>query len=199
MDFTYNSKKYSGGPFIIPVEFITPAVTSEVNLWKTKGVRVDVTVSYFIAEVFRTLTTAPNWTLNNQNQDLVTPFWPNAEIPVSSYNELAPSALGACNDIFVMPHADPTWAVHGNLYAWNQNYKGAIWEACHSISVFENTFNPANPSQQMNFLMQDPEVPGGNASVPFGKHNDGTPPYTQQYPSEPVMQIIGTTDRESYC
>ena len=156
IDFSHNSIDYRGGTFIIPVEFITPAVTSEIAVWTAKGVRVNTTVSPIIVEVYRTLTVAPNWTLNSENTSIATPFWTNAEIPTTSYNTIAPSALSACNDIFVMPHADPTWAVHSNIYNWNQTHKGAIWEACHAISVFENTVNPVSPFQRMNFLMQDP-------------------------------------------
>jgi len=198
IDFSHNSIDYRGGTFIIPVEFITPAVTSEIAVWTAKGVRVNTTVSPIIVEVYRTLTVAPNWTLNSENTSIATPFWTNAEIPTTSYNTIAPSALSACNDIFVMPHADPTWAVHSNIYNWNQTHKGAIWEACHAISVFENTVNPVSPFQRMNFLMQDPPgAPSAAANavaVPFGSHADGTPPYTMQYPSEPVMQFIGTID-----
>ena len=198
IDFSHNGVDYRGGTFIIPAEFITPAVTSEIAVWTSQGVRVNTTVSPIIVEVYRTLTVAPNWTLNDTNQSIVTPFWVNAGIPSSSYNETAPSALSACNDIFVMPHGDPTWAVHSNLYNWNQTHKGAIWTACHAISVFENIVNPISPFQRMSFLMKDPlgapSAAVNAVAVDFNLHADGTPPYTMQYPSEPVMQFIGTID-----
>ena len=193
IDFSHNGKNYSGGPFLIPVEFRTAAVDAIITTWKAKGVVVDNVVSFIILPVSRTLRVAPIWTIDNQNDGLVTPYWTNAEIPTSSYNLNAPSLLGACNDIFVLPHADPTWAVHGNLYAWNRDHKGGIWYGCHAGSVFENTFNAANTTQRMNFLMKDGTLPG-NAAVPFGSHADGTPPYTKQFPAEPVMQYLGASD-----
>lgn len=194
IDFSHNGRDYRGGPFIVPAEFITNAVKTEINNWKnTKGVVVYDVVSFMIVPVHSTLTVAPVWTIDNQNDQLVTPYWPNAGIPTSSYNLLAPSQLGVCNDLFILPHADPTWAVHQNLFRWNRDFKGGIWYGCHAGSVFENTFNPANTSERMNFLMQDGPTPG-SAAIPFGSHKDGTPPYVKQFPAEPVMQYLGATD-----
>ena len=194
IDFSHNGRDFRGGPFIVPAEFITTAVRTEINSWKnTKGVVTYDVVSFMIVPVHSTLTVAPVWTIDNQNDQLVTPYWPNAGIPTTSYNLLAPSQLGICNDLFILPHADPTWAVHQNLFKWNRDFKGGIWYGCHAGSVFENTFNPANTSERMNFLMQDGPT-AGSAAIPFGSHKDGTPPYNKQYPAEPVMQFMGSTD-----
>ena len=53
------------------------------------------------------------------------------------------------------------WDTHGNLLNWNDDPNnggcdGAIWAACHAVSVLENVINPLDPSVQMNFLMQEP-------------------------------------------
>ncbi len=95
-----------------------------------------------------------------------------------------------------MPHADPAWSTHSNLLNWNLTYKGAIWSACHAVSVLENAYNPGNPAQRLNFLMQDPVLPGGQAALPHGGHAAGTipPAYTHQNGAQPVMQFMGVID-----
>ncbi|MEZ5006693.1 MAG: hypothetical protein R2753_00940 [Chitinophagales bacterium] len=65
--------------------------------------------------------------------------------PSSAYNWLTPAELGCCNDVFVMPHADPTWEDHSNLMNWNDSYtnggcEGTIWAACHAVSCLRKSF-----------------------------------------------------------
>ena len=52
-----------------------------------------------------------------------------------------------------MPHADPTWATHSPLVAFNEG-GGAIWTGCHAFSVLENVDSPLDPdvNPNMNFL-----------------------------------------------
>ncbi|MCX6293208.1 MAG: Ig-like domain-containing protein, partial [Sphingobacteriales bacterium] len=147
-------------------------------------------------------------------------FITNAGIPSTAYNYLAPSLLGTCSDIFVMPHADPTWATHGNLYNWNLTYKGAIWLGCHAGSALENMYNPANTSQQTNFLSNKTSTAGTGVILPasgstayaqnslvlWGNHTTATVPYntntaitapqtgTAAAADDWVSQFIGVTD-----
>jgi len=102
--------------------------------------------------------------------------------------------LGTCDDIFVLPHADPTWKLHGNLLDWNNTYKGAIWLGCHAGSVLSNIYNPDDVDQQMNFLMtkitavnsvnQQYIAPvagkaqsAQNSLISYQHHSGGTQPY----------------------
>ena len=168
--------------------------------------------------------------MDEKNGKLAVPFLNNAGITagdnvVNSFmNWKLPSELNACDDIFVMPHADPDWANHGNLLTWNANNKGAIWTGCHAGSALSNTYNPANISQQMNFLTTKVTSPGTGIILPvagstnyaqnslilWGNHDDGSTsasdpykvnelvPNTQTGVGTPaddwVSQFLGRTD-----
>ncbi len=217
IDFTYDGVNYRGGPFIIKAEYRTTAVDARITHWTTnEGVIGVTTTSPFDVNVAKTLTvsTAPNWTLDYQNGKLALPYFDNAGIPPSAYGGVSqsgwklPSQLNNCDDIFVMPHADPRWATHSHLMDWNLNSKGSIWTGCHAASALENMYNPANPSQQTNFLTEKVTVPGTGIILPiFGStnysqnslvlwtnHDDGTPPYSYGANQEPVMQFMGIID-----
>jgi hypothetical protein len=200
IDFTYNAVNYKGGTFIIPAEYRTSAVNAKITTWQASGVVGVTTSSSITVPVALTLTFAPVWTLNSQNTGIATTFFVNAGIPASAYNFKTPSQLGCCDDLFVMPHADPQWSTHGNLYTWNEACLGGIWLGCHAGSALEDMFNPANPSEQTNFLANKTgNASGGgpyfeNALVLWGNHADGTPPYSYAYPAEPVMQFMGIID-----
>ncbi len=128
--------------------------------------------------------------IDDQSDGLVTPFYENAEIPSSAYRIGFPYDLGPCDDVFVMPHADPSWEDHQNLITFNAG-GGFIWAACHAVSALENVDDPADPDNDpnMNFLSE-------HALVMWGDHDDGTPPY-QYNDSEsdnPIMQFMGNID-----
>lgn len=148
----------------------------------------------------------PTWTMDKQNGSISVGFFTNAGIPSTAYggssssNWPLPAELDCCDQIFVMPHADPTWATHQRLFTWNDECEGAIWLACHAGSALENMFNPANPSQQTNFLAMKNQVASGggpyfqNALLLWGNHDDGTLPYSYDHHGEPEMQFLGTID-----
>jgi hypothetical protein len=191
IDFTYNGTGYRGGAFIIPKEFRTPAVNARITFWQGKGVVGITTVSPLTVDVYKTFLSVPKWTLDKQNGKIYEQFLINAGITntafPNAYNWKDPASLGSCDDFFVMPHADPTWATHGNLYNWNRTYLGTIWADCHAVSVLENMFNPANPSQRTNFLST-------NGLIPFKNHDKGSPPYINRLPNDPVCQYLGLID-----
>jgi uncharacterized repeat protein (TIGR01451 family) len=107
-----------------------------------------------------------------------------------------PADLTSCDDLYVMPHADPTWATHKNLINFNTNNDGFIWAGCHAVSVMENLYDPAtgNPTPVMDFLSL-------TGLVPFGSHSNGSPPYTYTAPvsganqgGDPINQYLGKID-----
>ncbi len=205
-DFTHNSKTYRGGPFIIPAEYRNAAVNNRIIFWQGQGVQGNTTVSPITVPVYATLFFAPTWTLDKNNGSIALDFFTNAGIPATAHGGSSssgwklPSQLGSCDDLFVMPHADPKWSTHSNLFTWNLSSKGSIWLGCHSGSALEDMFNPANPSQQTNFLSNKTgNASGGgpyseNALVLWGNHSAGTLPYTYDYPTDPMMQFIGIID-----
>ncbi len=199
-DFTYNGTKYKGGTFIIPKEYITSTIKTRITYWKGQGVVMDSTTTSLTVTVTQILTSAPKWTLSTVNTSLASGMFTYAGIPSSSYNTNSPASLGACDDIFAMPHADPTWTNHGNLYYWNRNNKGAIWASCHAISVLESLVNPSNSAEQMNFLSTQ-------GLINYGSHADGTPAFSYFFnrasyngasisarPDDPVFQMMGIED-----
>ena len=197
IDFTYNGVPYKGGTFIVAKGFITDAVRARFAAFglQTSTTSTDtVTPSTSLTvDVTYILKAAPRWTLDDQNGAIAAVWFSKAGIPSTAYNWKNPSALGNCDDIFVMPHADPTWATHSNLYTWNRTYFGSIWAGCHAVSVLENLYNPSSTSQQMNFLANNVGS-AGNALVYWTDHAAASPPYTHQYPTAGAAQYMGVTD-----
>ncbi|MDH5373620.1 MAG: DUF11 domain-containing protein, partial [Acidimicrobiia bacterium] len=202
IDFSYDGKAYSGGAFIIAAEYAAQGAPI-IGRWVADypGLTVDgPTASPIDVPVFDTLTNWPNAILDDQNGSIAEAYYENAGIPETitagdgttktAYLFKDPQTLGACDDLFVMPHADPEWDTHSNLVPWNDQ-GGFIWAACHAVSVLENVVNPGDPDPDpdMNFLST-------NGLLPFGDHDDGTPPYTWATTrgGDPVLQFLGTID-----
>jgi SprB repeat len=227
VDFNYNGKDYKGGPFVIETAYRTTAVNTSITTWQALGVvGLTTTAPITIATNYVTkIYSAPRWTLDKQNGAIAQGYLNNAGIPATAYggstneNWKNPADLGACDDIFAMPHADPTWATHNNLIAWNSTYKGSIWLGCTAGSALHNMFNPANINQQGNFLTDKTMVstaanpnPGSgqntgvilpvlgvktysqNTLLLWTNHNVGSLPYTYENSGDPVMQFIGSMD-----
>lgn len=216
IDFSHGGVDFRGGPFLIPVEYRTVKVDSVITSWLAQGVVGLTTTSPLTLPVLKTLTvsSAPKWTLDLQNGKLAQPYFVNAGIPPEAYGGLNtanwknPVDLNCCDDIFVMPHADPKWATHSWLVSWNLNCKGSIWNACHSPSALENMYNPANISEQANFLSMKVTTPGAGIILPvtgstsysqntlilWGNHSAGTPPYSYSNHGDPIMQFMGPID-----
>src|SRR5262249_47379942 len=99
--------------------------------------------------------------------------------------------LTLCNDIYILPHADPDkWPV-----LWRQDLYnfittgGNLWAGCHAVSVIENVTIGGGSSQQLNFL-------SNTGLVRFGSHSTGTPPYScnPAAANDPEMQIMNRLD-----
>ena len=187
IDFSHQGVDFRGGTFIIPAAFRDASVNGKISSYGVSGI---TTTSPLTVNVTYTLRSAPRWTLDDQNGKIAEGFFSQAGIPSSAYNFKDPQSLGGCDDIFVMPHADPKWSSHSNLYNWNRTQFGAIWAGCKAVSELENM---NNGSLQTNFLATN--VGGvGNALVFSGSHSDGSPPYTRLNPSSPAAQYMGSTD-----
>lgn len=208
IDFSHNGIDYRGGPFIIDAGFRTATVNARIAYWQSQGVVGATTTAELQLPVYITFQNVPRWTLDKQNGKLALPYFTNASIPSSAHGGASqsgwkePAQLDCCDDLFVMPHADPIWSTHQRLYTWNQDCRGGIWNACHAGSALENMVNPANRAQQTNFLtVKDNAFTGtsgnyanSNSIILWGDHDDGSPPYTHRIPTDPVAQYIGTTD-----
>ena len=120
-DFTHNGTSFKGGTFIILQKFRTAAVDARIAYWQSLGVIGVTTNSAFIADVTHTIKYTPRWTFDFQNGNIALSYLENAGIPTAEYPKKDPNQLNDCDDLFIMPHADPTWATHGNLFNWNKN------------------------------------------------------------------------------
>jgi len=206
-DFTYRDTIFRGSAFIIPVSYLTEDIKKLITSWAGKGI-----VGLYIEEsinvpVFTSLSVAPRWTLDRENGFIALPFFKAAAIPEDAYggrnkrNWKSPEDLGVCDDIFVMPHADPSFNTHKNLYRWNKKYKGAIWAGCHAVSKLENLTgniklqdSDSTEFIQLNFLSSG--FPGAQSAglIHYREHRPGTPPYLNLLPADPVAQYIGSPD-----
>lgn len=188
VDFTYNNTDFKGGAFIILSQYRTSQVNAAITQWITSGVIGVTTASDITVQVYATLTYAPRWTIDKANGSLIVDFFKNAGIPADAHGGAQASAwknpadLTECDDIFGLPHADPTFATHNNLLAWNRDFKGAIWSGCHAASVMENI--------GLNFLTT-------KGMMNYSSHIQGTPPYQYSNPTDPIMQFIGSLDLAS--
>lgn len=195
IDFTCNGTGFKGGPFIIAAENRTATINSRISYWQSTGVAGTTATSSFSANVAQKITAVPNWTLDAKSGGIAQKYITNAGIPEQNTNWQDPYMLNNCNDIFVLPHADPAWNSHSPLFHWNLNNRGSIWVSCHAVSVLENMFNPSNPSQQTNFLALNSGGAGSNALVNFKNHKDGSVPYNNNsFPADQVMQFLGAID-----
>ncbi|MDT0688542.1 OmpA family protein [Salegentibacter sp. F188] len=205
IDFVHENIEFRSSSFVIPVSYITDEVKQRIKIWQNKGVVGIFAVSNLKLPIYTTLSIAPKWTLDKQNGDIALPFFDAAEIPTEAFggknpvNWKNPSELGVCDDIFVMPHAEPRFETHKNLYYWNRQYKGAIWAGCHAVSQLENLVGQeavadAKKPIQLNFLSAGFAGAGSAGLIPYHKHRHATPPYAHLQPADPISQYIGITD-----
>ncbi len=206
IDFSYGGIDYKGGTFIISAEYRTAAINARITYWQTQGVVGVTTTAPITVPLLTVLNNMPNWTLDKQNGPIAVNFFNYAGIPATAYGGSTstgwknPADLNSCDDLFIMPHADPTWATHSNLLTWNLTYKGGIWLGCKAGSTLEDMFNPAVPTQQTNFLSNNIRTATGagpydeNALILYNNHLDPAPPYLYAYPADPMMQFMGTVD-----
>jgi uncharacterized repeat protein (TIGR01451 family) len=191
------SKDYSGGSFVIDAALVTPAILSSINTWRAQGVVVDPITASFTADVYGDITSFPRAVLDLKNGGIVTGYYTNAGVPAASYRLDNPTGLNSCDDVYIIPHADPhawplLWRTTLNDFIVNEG--GGMWAACHSPSSFESfggliPNDGVNPS--MNYLSTD-------GLIPWGSHANGSPPYQYNELSnaadDPMMQIMNRLD-----
>jgi len=191
VDFTIDGQDFSGGPFIVPKDYLTSDVLTEIAAWEAQGVVTYTTQSSQLLPLYRELEYFAQWALDAENGDIAVGYLNDAGIPASAYDFVDPADLSFCNDLYVMPHADPTWATHENLFDWNNSDAnggdvGWIWAGCHAVSVMESLVDPDDANRTMNFL--------SNGLV-FKNPLDasGAANYEKNYPTDPFMQFMGIT------
>jgi len=199
------TKAYKTGAYVIPKEFAAQAAPL-VSTWRAKGVVVDgpCAAPTPTLPVFATLTGWSRTALDSQNGSIAVDFYTNAEIPQGSltdpnnppaYRFASANGLTPCDDFYVMPHADPTYATHQGLIPFVQQ-GGYIWAGCHAVSVLEGVTYPVGHPQAgqpaMNFLTDKGLLSyksHGGGSVPYAFYKqpgDTRPYYPSPYELDPV-------------
>lgn len=205
VDFSIGDEDFRSGSFVVPVSYITEELRLNIERWEEKGVVGNYLPKDMSLPVFTDLSVAPKWTLDKQNGKIAVAYFEAAGIPDSAYggydrdNWKLPGELGVCDDIFVMPHAEPKFETHKNLYFWNRKFKGAIWAGCHAGSELENLYGMATEGGkpkliQLNFLSEGSAGARTTGLIPFHEHRYATPPYSHELPADPVSQYLGRSD-----
>jgi len=195
-DFTHNSVTYRGGTFIIPAEFISPAVAATIENWRALGVSGNYSVSSITVPVYSDITSFPKIMIDNLsgNDSIIAKYYNNASIPSSAYEINAPSNLSECHDMWVNPHGDPTWATHQYLYDFVTTKKSYIWMQCHAVSMMEACQNTLPPFTQLNYLSTNGLqcYMAGKCGLIGEVHAKALPtPIAYFHPTDPVMQFMG--------
>lgn len=153
-DFVHNGVTYRGGTFIIPAQFIDSTIASRIAYWQTLGVVGNYSVSDITVPVYMTITSYPRVVVDTlaNNDTIIGDYFLNAGISPTAYEKGAPSTVTTCHDIWVNPHGDPVWETHYYLKNFVTVQKSYIWSQCHAVSMLEACRNPANSTEQLNYL-----------------------------------------------
>ena len=209
----YAAKDYVSGAFVVSKDFAA-AAKPIIDSWKSAnaGLTVDgpctnTPVTAF--PVFATIKSWPRAVLDTQNGSVAVAYYNNAGISQGSttdpnnppaYRLASPTQLTPCDDMYIMPHADPTYATHSNLINFVKK-GGDLYASCHAVSVLENIKYPAGHESAtalaMNFLTT-------KGMVLYSAHSSqGSPAYTLGSngttvggvtPGDPVAQFLGKPD-----
>lgn len=168
--------------------------------WRGYGVRIDgpTDTAVTVADS-RKISSVPRVVLDKQNGDIAKKYLVKSGILRNEnasddrvYKEKAtPADLdSSCDDIYVMPHAEPTTATHSPLASFNKG-GGYIWAGCHAVSYLEsNTKGKGVDDGSMFFLSTNGLLIGDKhkkASGVSGAYQ------VAGAASDPIMQFVGNT------
>lgn len=200
VDLTYNGRNYISGPFVISGDDVDYNVRSMLFKWRGYGVRIDgpTDTAVTVADS-RKISSVPRVVLDKQNGDIAKKYLVKSGILRNEnasddrvYKEKAtPVDLdSSCDDIYVMPHAEPTTATHSPLASFNKG-GGYIWAGCHAVSYLEsNTKGKGVDDGSMFFLSTN--------GLLIGDKHKGASGVSGAYQvagaaSDPIMQFVGNT------
>jgi hypothetical protein len=191
-DFTLDGLPFSGGPFIIPAEYVA-AAQATINTWVAQGVVVHYAATVFTPPVYQLITYLPKVVLDEYSGDLIqSSFYNRAGVPASAYTLGGiPSMITKCDDIYVLPHANPeTWPQSEKDKLYNFITSGGwLFTSCKSVSAIESVLGGGPPTTRLNFL-------SNTGLILWNQHNDPVAPYTYNPAtfSDPFMQFVNKFD-----
>ena len=200
VDLTYDGRNYISGPFVISGDDVDYNVRSMLSKWRGYGVSIDgPTDTAVTVDNSRKISSVPRVVLDKQNGKIAKGYLVKSGILRSEnvtdervYKEKAtPADLNSsCDDIYVMPHAEPTTATHSPLASFNKG-GGYIWAGCHAVSYLEsNTKGKGVDDGSMFFLSTN--------GLLIGDKHKGASGVSGAYrvtgaASDPIMQFVGNT------
>ena len=219
IDFSVNGVDYYTGAFIIDRAFLAdaqPIIDQWIADYPLLANIINCNQPAFTAPIHAELTSFPRAVLDEANGSIAEAFFydktglTNTQIGVDGNGEPiyslyrpdgTPLNLDVCDDIYVMPHADPHQWTNAEKENFDNFVRGGgwIWLACHAVSSLEGLVDLPNdpaPAPDATYL----SVAG---LIEWGDHSDGTPPYSysldpavyaSEAASDPFMQFLGTID-----
>ena len=202
VDLTYDGRNYISGPFVISGDDVDYNVESMLSKWRGYGVSIDgPTDTAVTVDNSRKISSVPRVVLDKQNGKIAKGYLVKSGILRNEnatddrvYKEKAtPADLdSSCDDIYVMPHAEPTTATHGPLASFNKG-GGYIWAGCHAVSYLEsNTSGKGVDDGSMFFLSTNGLLIGDKHKGASGNKGGGAYQVTGSA-SDPIMQYLGST------
>lgn len=200
VDLTYNGKDYISGPFVISGDDVDYNVRSMLSKWRGYGVSIDgpTDTAVTVADS-RKISSVPRVVLDEKNGKIAKGYLVKSGILRNEnatddrvYKEKAsPADLeSSCDDIYVMPHAEPTASTHGPLASFNKG-GGYIWAGCHAVSYLEsNTSGKGVDDGSMFFLSTNGLLIGDKHGKASGKSDAYR---VTGAASDPIMQFVGNT------
>lgn len=208
VDFVVDGKSFRGSAFIIEKKYVNSTnVITAINNFKALGVITYTTLNPVTVPFYKEMQEFPIWVVDNvvpANATTFQGYLNNASMPAASFVAGLPNTLTNCQDLFILPHSTPSWAVHNKILSWNDaltkgGNAGYMWEACLSVSKMEALFNPADTRVRMNFLSKDitpiTTATGPAPVVPLvdeANHVSGTGPFVYEFHGDVYMQFMGT-------
>ena len=202
VDLTYDGRNYISGPFVISGDDVDYNVRSMLSKWRGYGVSIDgpTDTAVTVADS-RKISSVPRVVLDKKNGKIAKGYLVKSGILRNEnatddrvYKEKAtPADLdSSCDDIYVMPHAEPTTATHGPLASFNKG-GGYIWAGCHAVSYLEsNTSGKGVDDGSMFFLSTNGLLIGDKHKGASGNKGGGAYQVTGSA-SDPIMQYLGST------
>ena len=200
VDLTYNGGNYISGPFVISGDDVDYNVRSMLFKWRGYGVRIDgpTDTAVTVADS-RKISTVPRVVLDKQNGKIAKGYLVKSGILRNEnatddrvYKEKAtPADLdSSCDDIYVMPHAEPTTATHGPLASFNKG-GGYIWAGCHAVSYLESNDRKEGVTDRSMFFLSTNGLLIGNKHKGASGKSDAY--QVTGAASDPIMQFVGNT------
>ena len=200
VDLTYDGRNYISGPFVISGDDVDYNVRSMLSKWRGYGVSIDgpTDTAVTVADS-RKISSVPRVVLDEKNGKIAKGYLVKSGILRNEnatddrvYKEKAtPADLdSSCDDIYVMPHAEPTTSTHGPLASFNKG-GGYIWAGCHAASYLESNDSKKGVTDGSMFFLSTNGLLIGDK---HGNASDKSDAYqVTGAASDPIMQFVGNT------